>query len=103
MLANARRPTGLPPWRRDDLVSVGQLREDAPELSCLIGRESAVRTFSCFTTCADASAPILSIVFAADELRARELAGRELLRWPAALFVEVCEEDRLLFVEHAAD
>lgn len=60
-----------------------------------------MRTFSCFTFEAEDSVPTLSFIFAANLIRARELARRELMDARRPVSVELCENGRLLWAEAA--
>lgn len=65
-------------------------------------RGATVRTFTCFTFDNRCSVPTLSFVFAADEMRARLLARRELLDTPDAVSLELYEGSNLLWMETAS-
>jgi hypothetical protein len=60
-----------------------------------------MRTFSCFIFDRRRSIPTLSFVLASDEMRARELARRELMDEAVPLWVEIHEDGRLLGYEYA--
>jgi len=58
-----------------------------------------MRTFSCFTVAPQGSEPRVSVIFAADEARARELARRELRRTAGAGSLEIRENGKRLWME----
>jgi hypothetical protein len=63
--------------------------------------ETAMRTFTCYTYDEAATVPLLSFIFAADEMRARELARRELQDARRPVAVEIHEQGKLLWTEPA--
>lgn len=58
-----------------------------------------MRTFSCFTTEAGRQTPTLSFIFAAEEERARKLARRELTDVLRPVWIEGCENGKVLWTE----
>jgi hypothetical protein len=61
--------------------------------------EQTMRIFSCFTYLRDSSVPLLALILARDEARARLLARRECSDRRDALCVELREHDRLVWRE----
>jgi hypothetical protein len=58
--------------------------------------------FSCFRHERNRSVPSLSFLLTSSLERARELVRRELLHERDALFVEICDGNRVLWTETAA-
>ncbi|THD77066.1 MAG: hypothetical protein E7812_14005 [Phenylobacterium sp.] len=57
-----------------------------------------MRTFACYITDDRFGVPVLSFIIAADALRARELALRELLESPHHQRIEMLENGQPIFV-----
>ena len=62
-----------------------------------------MRTFTCLLHDGDNAVATLAVILAADEVRALELARRELAETRRPVALEVYEGDRLLFVEGALE
>ena len=57
-----------------------------------------MRTFACYITDDRFSVPMLSFIIAADEMRARQLALRELLESPHHQRIEMLEDGQPVYV-----
>ena len=57
-----------------------------------------MRTFACYITDDRFSVPMLSFIIAADELRARELALRELMESPHHQRLEMLENGQPIYI-----
>ena len=57
-----------------------------------------MRTFACYITDDRFSVPMLSFIIAADEIRARELALRELMESPHHQRIEMLENGQPIYV-----